>query len=558
MKIEDLDLRELLSFDPKGGVIHFMGQRVLLMDTTALGLLRKELFNTLGTFAARSLLTRFGYAHGWRTAKCMKDELPKTWSSAKGKIGPKFHELMGFAKISNKRSDGEGTEPLVDSIWHESYEAEQHQLHLGRSDEPICWTMAGFASGFVSFTEGREVYFIEDTCCGKGDAVCHAVGRYKEKWGPEFEPHLAYYLVDSSDEMLNVLTNKLQNMELRLKKKKEQLAFLGDVEETPPLIMAQSESMRAIIEVARRVARVDSSVLITGDSGVGKERMARFIHEQSARASRAFVAVNCGALTETLLESELFGHAKGSFTGADKDRLGLFEAATGGTIFLDEIGEVSPAMQVKLLRVLQEQEVRRVGENQSRAINVRVVAATNRNLPEELAAGRFRKDLYYRLRVVELRVPPLHQRYEDILPLARFFLNIFAKKMSCNLAGFTPQAAGQMLRYDWPGNVRELQNAIEYAVAMCQGSQIDSDDLPSELQAVSLRPVISDCIRPLHEIERDYILGVLKAVGDDKPRAAAELNIGLATLYRKLKEYENGKKRRTVMKGLGHEMNVGE
>jgi len=538
MNIEDLDLRELLSFDPKGGLIHFIGERVLLLDTTSLGLLRKELIATLGTFAARCILTRFGYAHGWRTATNMKERLPKTWNSAAGKIGPKFHELQGFAKIINKRTDGEGTEPLVESIWNESYEAEQHLLHLGLSDEAVCWSMAGFASGFVSCTEGREVYFIEDTCCGKGDAACHAEGRFKEKWGSALEPHLAYYRMESSDAILKELSDKLRSTEKRLKEKKEQLAFLEEDGDTAPFIMTHSRSMRAIVEVARRIARVDSSVLITGDSGVGKECMAHFIHDQSARASRAFVAVNCGALTETLLESELFGHAKGSFTGADKDRLGLFEAATGGTLFLDEIGEVSPAMQVKLLRVLQEQEVRRVGENRSRSVDVRVLAATNRNLVDEIAAGRFRKDLYYRLRVVELRVPPLRERHEDILPLARFFLNKIAAKLRCSVAGFTPSAAGQMLRYDWPGNVRELQNAIEYAVAMCQGSQVDTDDLPCELQTVSLTPVVSGSIRPLHEIEREYILGVLREVGDDKPRAAAELNIGIATLYRKLKEYE--------------------
>jgi two-component system, NtrC family, response regulator HydG len=538
LKIEDLDLRELLSFDPKGGVIDFMGQRVLLLDTTALGLLRKELITTLGTFAARCLLTRFGYAHGWRTAQGIKDKLPKTWSSSKGIMGPKFHELQGYGKISSKRTQGEGGAPLVDSIWHESYEAEQHLLHLGQSDEVVCWTMTGYASGFVSCTEGRDVYFIEDTCCGKGDAVCHAVGRYKEQWGPEMEPQLAYYRMESFEDMLKDLGTKLRCMEHRLKKTKEHLACLEEDENSTPLLMAHSESMRAIVQVAKRIARVDSSVLITGDSGVGKERVARFIHDQSGRSSRAFVAVNCGALTETLLESELFGHAKGSFTGADKDRVGLFEAATGGTLFLDEIGEVSPAMQVKLLRVLQEQEVRRVGENQSRSIDVRVLAATNRTLTDEIAAGRFRKDLYYRLRVVELRVPPLQERHEDILPLARFFLTKISAKLGCSLLGFTPRAAGQMLRYEWPGNVRELQNAVEYAVAMCQGTQIDAGDLPCELQAVSLKPVLSDCIRPLQEIERDYILGVLKAVGDDKPRAASELNIGLATLYRKLKEYE--------------------
>jgi two-component system, NtrC family, response regulator HydG len=538
MKIADLDLRELLSFDPKGGVIHFMGQRVLLLDTTALGLLRKELIATLGTFAARCLLTRFGYAHGWRTAQGIKEKLPKTWSSSEGKIGPKFHEMQGFAEISSKRSYGAGDEPSVDSIWNDSYEAGQHLLHLGHSDEVVCWSMTGYASGFVSCTEGRDVFFIEDTCCGKGDAVCHAVGRYKEHWGPEMEPQLAYYRMESIEDMLKDLGTRLRFVENRLKKTKEELAYLEEDEDSTPLLMAHSDSMRTLVQVAKRIARVDSSVLITGDSGVGKERVARLIHDQSGRSGRAFVAVNCGALAETLLESELFGHAKGSFTGADKDRVGLFEAATGGTLFLDEIGEVSPAMQVKLLRVLQEQEVRRVGENQSRAIDVRVLAATNRTLTEEIAAGRFRKDLYYRLRVVELRVPPLQQRHEDILPLARFFLTKISTKLGCNILAFTPRAAGQMLRYQWPGNVRELQNTIEYAVAMCQGTQIDVDDLPSELQAESLKPIVSECIRPLHEIERDYIQGVLKAVGNDKPRAASELNIGLTTLYRKLKEYE--------------------
>jgi two-component system, NtrC family, response regulator HydG len=538
MKIDDLDLRELLSFDPKGGVIHFMGQRVLLLDTTALGMLRQELITTLGTFAARCILTRFGYAHGWRTAQSIKEKLPKTWTSSEGIIGPKFHEMQGFAKIFSKRTDGAGGLALVDSIWQDSYESEQHLLHLGQSEEVVCWTMTGYASGFVSCTEGRDVYFIEDTCCGKGDAACHVVGRYKEQWGPEMESQLAYFRMESFEDMLKDLGTKLRCVEKRLKKTREQLAYLEDDEDSTPLLMAHSGSMRAIVQVAKRVARVDSSVLITGESGVGKERVARFVHDQSSRSSRAFIAVNCGALAETLLESELFGHAKGSFTGADKDRVGLFEAATGGTIFLDEIGEVSPAMQVKLLRVLQEQEVRRVGENQSRAIDVRVLAATNRTLTEEIAAGRFRKDLYYRLRVVELKVPPLHERHEDILPLARFFLTKISTKLGCNALGFTPRAAGQMLRYEWPGNVRELQNAVEYAVAMCQGTQIDVDDLPSELQAVSLKPIVSDSIRPLQEIERDYILGVLKAVGDDKPRAASELNIGLTTLYRKLKEYE--------------------
>ncbi|WP_240732189.1 sigma-54-dependent Fis family transcriptional regulator [Geobacter sp. FeAm09] len=295
--------------------------------------------------------------------------------------------------------------------------------------------------------------------------------------------------------------------------------------------------MQSTLEIVSRIAKGDSTVLITGESGVGKELMARAIHDQSVRATRPFVAVNCGALTETLLESELFGHAKGSFTGADKDRPGLFEAAIGGILFLDEIGEVPPGMQVKLLRALQEREVRRVGENRFRPTDVRIVAATNRNLTDEIAAGRFRQDLYYRLRVIELHVPPLRERHEDILPLAMLFLNKLAGNRECPITGFTQDALDLLLRYNWPGNVRELQSAVEHAVTMCRDGLIDYSDLPGELRAMLLKPapVVVDDIRPLEEVERDYIQGVLLAVGGNKVLAAKKLNIGIATLYRKIR-----------------------
>jgi transcriptional regulator with PAS, ATPase and Fis domain len=227
---------------------------------------------------------------------------------------------------------------------------------------------------------------------------------------------------------------------------------------------------------------------VTGESGVGKERLARLIHDESERATGAFMAVNCAAVTESLLESELFGHARGSFTGATQDRPGLFEAANRGTIFLDEIGEIAGSMEVKLLRVLQEQEIRRVGENRNRKVNVRVVAATNRDLAQEVAGGRFRDDLYYRLRVVELRIPPLRERRPDILPTARRTLSQVSRRLGRPMQGFTPAAADQLLRYSWPGNVRELQNAIEHAIVLADGPRVDAGDLPEEVRLSVPRP----------------------------------------------------------------------
>jgi len=242
-------------------------------------------------------------------------------------------------------------------------------------------------------------------------------------------------------------------------------------------------------------------------------------------------------VTETLLESELFGYVKGAFTGAAKDSTGLFEAADGGTIFLDEIGEISAAMQVKILRVLQEKEIRRIGDNESRPVDFRVLSATNRNLAEEVAAGRFRQDLYYRLRVIELRIPPLREREQDILPLARTFLTESAQRSNRDITSFTPQAVQQLLSYDWPGNVRELQNVVEYAVALSTGTRIEAGDLPEELRTLIPKPSTTGQIHSLEEVEKNYILSVLEAMDGNKTRAAEALNIGIATLYRKLNSY---------------------
>jgi DNA-binding NtrC family response regulator len=306
-------------------------------------------------------------------------------------------------------------------------------------------------------------------------------------------------------------------------------------------IVANSPAMRQVVDLAQRVGKVDSTVLITGESGAGKERIARLVHDSSSRAGGPFIAVNCGAITETLLESELFGHARGAFTGATHDRAGLFEAADGGTLLLDEVGEVTPGMQVKLLRALQERELRRVGENKSRRFDVRVIAATNRDLTGDAASG-FRRDLYYRLKVVELHVPSLRERRDDVLPLARALLASAARRLKRDPPCLAPCALPALLNYEWPGNVRELENAMERAVALAHGPEVRIEDLPEEVQFPPVdRPAASPspggAVRPLEVIEKEYILAALATNRGNQTHTALQLEIGSATLYRRLRSY---------------------
>ena len=298
---------------------------------------------------------------------------------------------------------------------------------------------------------------------------------------------------------------------------------------------------RQMIELYMEIARVAayrSTVLIIGESGTGKELVARAIHTNSPRATRPFIAVNCGALTETLLEAELFGHTRGSFTGAVADKKGLFEEAEGGTIFLDEIGETSPALQVKLLRVLQEGEMRRVGSTKAQRVDVRVIAATNRNLEDEVKAGRFREDLYYRLSVITLKVPPLRERREDITLLAHHFLRRASEETNKRIT-LSERALSVLKDYEWSGNVRELENTIEHAVLHTRGQVITEEDLPLRLRAAkpTANAAVSESqlfvgLPSLDELERRYLMYVLEAAGGNRTRAAEILKIDRRTLYR--------------------------
>ena len=448
MSTGNYNLFDLFKYDENEGIIRVLGQRAVLFDAVALGFLRKELIDSFGVSVARSILTRMGYAHGWRVAEVLHTKFPMIFADVQA--GAHCHKLYGITVSTDfKSSNGQGDEPLIQASWVNSVELEQHLLLFGKGEEPVCWMLTGFASGYESYKNGREVYFIKHKCIGRGDAICQMQGRFKEKWSEEYREQLGFFSLASADQVLKELTLKLKKTEAQIARKQRQLDLLEPVEVEHFGFSVRSKAMQQLISLARHVARVDMSVVVMGESGVGKERIARFIHEHSTRAMKAFVAVNCVALSETLLESELFGHAKGAFTGADRDRAGLFEEAAGGTIFLDEIGEVSPNMQVKLLRVLQEKEVRRLGENKVRPVNIRVIAATNRNLAEDVASGRFRADLYYRLCVIEITVPPLREHPEDILPLARLFLEQAKASMSSEVHGFSPQAMASLLAYHW-------------------------------------------------------------------------------------------------------------
>ncbi len=353
----------------------------------------------------------------------------------------------------------------------------------------------------------------------------------------------AYHYIQKpfvNDEIIAVMRRAAEHRQLRVENKslRQQIRRKSVTDAGRPV--GQSKAWMEILRLAETVAPTESTVLIQGESGTGKEVIAKYIHDLSARADGPFLSINCGALPESLLESELFGHVKGSFTGAVKDKAGLFTAAAGGTFFLDELGETTPSTQVKLLRVLQNREVIPVGATEALSTDTRVLAATNRDLEEEMKRGSFRGDLFYRLNVFALHLPPLRSRRDDIPLLADTFLNRRAEVRSENVKVLSEGAKEIMREYAWPGNVRELENALERAVILTPGDEIGADALPERVTARKSEPLVSDrtALNPaLDVIERSYIMWVLNNEGGNKTRTAEVLGIDPSTLYRKLSRY---------------------
>ena len=340
----------------------------------------------------------------------------------------------------------------------------------------------------------------------------------------------------SSDELLHTVRRALENKHLksRVRKLESQIEREYKFEN----LIAKSPKSRQLIDTIRQVAGSDATVLIQGDSGTGKELVARAVHANSKRNDNKFVAINCGAMPENLLESELFGYVKGSFTGADDNRKGLFEEAHEGSLFLDEIGETTPTFQVKLLRALQEGEIKRVGDNMPIKVDVRIIAASNKDLKEMVEKETFRQDLFYRINVIPINIPPLRERKEDILPLAEFFISRHAQKNSSLKPGLDRESINLLEAYPWPGNVRELENVIERALVLTKTENILPIDLPNEIQNLDAATCKLDASMSMKDIEKKHIISVLDITSWNQTEAAKMLGIGYNTLWRKIKSYE--------------------
>jgi DNA-binding NtrC family response regulator len=545
---QDLHLAELLDFRPDQGIIRLHEQRVVILSAAAMGLLRKELIDTLGLETARRVAIRFGFADGYHDAVNLRER--SNWADPVEGIraGAVLHTLEGIVRTDVRRIEHDAATGRFEEevVWHDSYVAEQHVHHFGKTSEPVCWSLVGYASGFVSACLGKEIYFREISCVGQGHKQCVAIGRDAESWGTEldlirtdFQAATVGHEVERLHEAVSKRLKELDKRERLLERRERELNLLRERinrHAASKNFIAGSQAMKDVLELAARVAPLDTTVLVYGESGTGKEFIVRLIHDQSPRASAPFVSINCAALTETLLESELFGHVRGAFTGAVRDKAGLFEVAGSGTIFLDEIGEIAPTVQAKLLRALQEREIRRVGAERSIKVNARVVAATNRDLRGAVDAGTFREDLYFRLGAFIITVPPLRDRREDIPPLVHNFLVRAASRMKKDVSSVSADAMTALMNYRWPGNVRELEHAVERAVILANNPNIRVRDLPPEITQKS-RARAGDDTLDLQEQERVMIERALERFGGNRRKAAEALKISTVTLWRKMKQF---------------------
>ncbi len=470
------DLAERLHFSPADGRIWLDDSRMMLLRTQAFGALRQELIESLGIESARGLLTRMGYMAGSKDAALARKIRPGASQADMFMVGPQLHGLQGVVRVEPVclEIDSATGHFYCEVIWHDSSEDESHMAIYGVGSEPACWMQIGYASGYSSAFMGKRILFREIACASAGAKDCHIVGKPVEEWAdPEVDLH---YLQpqplqlrgrtapdDTRQRVLTIAANGPGR---------------ARADQPRSVVIGASAGFFGVIHRINRVAATQATVLLLGESGVGKSMFASEVHGKSGRADKPFVQLNCAAIPEQLMESELFGVDKGAYTGVSETRPGRFEAADGGTLFLDEIALLSLTAQAKLLRVLQSGELEHLGSTRTRKVDVRVVAATNENIADAVEQGRFRKDLYYRLNVFPILIPPLRERRADIPLLLENLLKQLCERHGRKISGVTNRAMQALLTHQWPGNIRELENVLERGIILAdEGGAIDTAHL---------------------------------------------------------------------------------
>jgi DNA-binding NtrC family response regulator len=448
------DLTEVLHFALGDGRIWLNDQRMVLMQSLVLGRLRAEIIDAFGLETAKAIFMRVGYMQGVRDAELISKRFPQNDLTHALAAGPRVHTLEGFVKVTTKHFEFDRTKGTYhgEFYWDDSSEAAEHVASYGLASEPVCWMQTGYPSGYTSKLFGRPVIFRETECAGMGAPRCVVVGQNAEAWGKDV-PEREYLGLEWRARRASPGSSRSPSRAQHPAPPADGGVAVG--------VSAGFLRTRLMME---KVAPTDATVLFIGESGVGKELFSSQLHDMSLRRSGPFIAINCAAIPENLVESELFGVEKGAFTGAVASRPGYFERASGGTLFLDEIASLAYSAQGKLLRALQERKIERVGGGRTISVDVRIAAASNVDLTEEIRAGRFRQDLYFRLSVFPILIPPLRERRDDIPLLMAYFLQSFNVKHKRNVLGFTRSATDALLGYDFPGNIRELQNLVERGV----------------------------------------------------------------------------------------------
>lgn len=534
------DLLDKIQFDTEHGQIWFEENRMLLIHSGIMGYLRKDLYQMLGYERTKHFFIRCGYQAGMRDAEVTSRLRPNLNEVEAFMAGPQMHGIRGMVQVTvnDLRLSHDQHQFYADFNWLNSFEAEVHLSEFGAADEPACWMLLGYACGYSSYVMGQTIIYQETHCVAKGDDCCRIIGKPLADW-------------ENANELIRFMSpdpvsDKIIALQAELNQLKQTIYTDTEADYTMFNAVGESVAYRKVCDLLKKAAGSKVAVLLQGETGVGKEAFARGIHQASQRRQQPFVAVNCACIPPDLIEAELFGVEKGAYTGANQSRAGKFERADGGTIFLDEVIELSPRAQAALLRMLQEGEFERVGDYQTRKVDVRIVAATNEDLEQAVKAGRFRADLFYRLNIFPVQIPPLRERREDIPLLVNHFLKRFENLYGKTLPGLSDKAKNYVMSYEWPGNIRELENLLERATLLTDDQQeIKLSCLFPQLKQQAENSTSPNSIETLltedfslERHEQEIILTAMQRSQQNISEAARLLGISRATLDYRLKKYQ--------------------